>query len=138
MSAPIYLDYQATTPADSRVVEAMLPYFTGVFGNPHSQGHGFGRAARDAVEAARAEIAALIGASPREIVFTSGATEANNLAVIGLGTATTGLPDASEDANIAVVPSLGVVELALDAETELHARTLSGSATLYIVRKAAG
>ena len=62
----------------------------------------------------------------------------SDLAVIGLGTATTGLPDASEDANIAVVPSLGVVELALDAETELHARTLSGSATLYIVRKAAG
>ena len=61
----------------------------------------------------------------------------SDLAVIGLGTATTGLPDASEDANIAVVPSLGVVELALDAETELHARTLSGSATMYIVRKAA-
>ena len=83
LPTPVYLDYQATTPADPRVVEAMLPFFSGVFGNPHSQGHAFGRAARDAVEAARAEIAALIGASAREIIFTSGATEANNLAIKG-------------------------------------------------------
>ena len=62
----------------------------------------------------------------------------SDLAVIGLGTTTTALPDASEDANIAVIPSLGVAELALDAETVLHARMLSGTATLYIVRKAAG
>ncbi len=80
---PVYLDYQATTPTDPRVVEAMLPYFTEKFGNPHSTGHAYGAEAAEAVEAARAEVAALIGADAREIVFTSGATEANNLALKG-------------------------------------------------------
>jgi len=79
---PIYLDYHATTPADPRVVEAMLPWFTARFGNPHST-HAFGREAAAAVESARASVAALLGADPREIVFTSGATEANNLAIKG-------------------------------------------------------
>ena len=81
----IYLDYQATTPMDARVLDAMLPCLTFNFGNPHSTQHVFGQDADDAVETARKEIATLIGADSREIIFTSGATEANNLAIIGAG-----------------------------------------------------
>jgi cysteine desulfurase len=80
---PIYLDNQSTTPIDPRVLEAMLPYFTEHFGNPHSESHVYGRNAAAAIEAARADLARLINADPREIVFTSGATEANNLALKG-------------------------------------------------------
>jgi len=80
---PVYLDHQATTPCDPRVLEAMLPWFTERFGNPHSADHRMGREALDAVEEARGHIAALIGADPREIVLTSGATESNNLAIKG-------------------------------------------------------
>ena len=80
---PVYLDHHATTPLDPRVLDAMLPYLTEQFGNPHSAGHAYGWAAEEAVEGARTEVAALIGALPEEIVFTSGATEANNLAIRG-------------------------------------------------------
>jgi cysteine desulfurase len=82
-AVPIYLDNQASTRTDPRVLEAMLPYFTEYYGNPHSESHAHGRIAVDAVERARGEVAGLIGADPREIVFTSGATEANNLAIKG-------------------------------------------------------
>tara|TARA_R110002050_G_scaffold54754_1_gene123842 strand:- start:13744 stop:14967 length:1224 start_codon:yes stop_codon:yes gene_type:complete len=79
----IYLDYQSTTPCDPRVVEAMMPCFADIYGNPHSRNHGFGWDAEEAVEKGRQQVADIIGASSKEIVFTSGATEANNLALKG-------------------------------------------------------
>lgn len=81
--SPLYLDHQATTPLDRRALDAMMPYLEADFGNPHSIQHGFGQKAEAAVEKARGQVASLLGAEAREIVFTSGATEANNLAIIG-------------------------------------------------------
>ena len=81
---PIYLDYQASTPTDPRVVEAMAPYWTQNFGNPHSEGHPYGWTARQAVETARAQVANFINAYDDEILFTSGATESCNLALRGV------------------------------------------------------
>ena len=84
VSGKVYLDYQATTPMDPRVLDSMLPYFNDRFGNPHSRNHSFGWEAEEATEIAREHVAKIINASPKEIVFTSGATESNNLAIKGV------------------------------------------------------
>lgn len=83
LSLPVYLDYSATTPIDPRVAEAMIPFLTEKFGNPASRSHSFGWVAEEAVENARTEVARLVNCDPKEIVWTSGATESNNLAIKG-------------------------------------------------------
>ena len=84
VTRPIYLDYQSTTPCDPRVLKMMLPYFSEEFGNPHSRSHAYGWKAEEAVEHARKQVAAILHANPREVIFTSGATESNNLALKGV------------------------------------------------------
>ncbi|MEM9083613.1 MAG: IscS subfamily cysteine desulfurase [Planctomycetota bacterium] len=86
LKLPVYFDHAATTPCDPRVVEAMLPYFTEKFGNPGSRNHQFGWDSEEAVDTARKQAADLIGASPKEVIFTSGSTEGNNLAIKGAAT----------------------------------------------------
>ena len=81
---PIYLDMQATTPTDPRVLDAMLPFFTGLYGNPHSRTHAYGWETEKATEQAREHVANLIGADSKEIIFTSGATESNNMSIKGV------------------------------------------------------
>jgi len=81
---PIYLDMQATTPLDPRVLDAMLPFYSGLYGNPHSRTHAYGWETDKAIEQARQHIAELIGADPKEIIFTSGATESNNMSIKGV------------------------------------------------------
>jgi cysteine desulfurase len=81
---PIYLDMQATTPLDPRVLDAMLPFYSGLYGNPHSRTHAYGWETDNGVETARKHIADLIGADPKEIIFTSGATESNNMSIKGV------------------------------------------------------
>lgn len=81
---PLYLDAQSTTPIDPRVLDAMLPYMVTLYGNPHSRTHAYGWESENAMEKARIQVANIIGADPKEIVFTSGATESNNIALKGV------------------------------------------------------
>ena len=113
--APVYLDYHSTTPVDPRVIEAMMPYFTEVFGNPASTNHAWGWRAQEAVERARREVAGLIGATAREIVFTSGATESNNLAIAGMAQQA---PANRRHAVVSAIEHKSVLERARRLETE--------------------
>ena len=121
MPKPVYLDYHATTPVDPRVLEAMLPYFTEDFGNPASRQHAYGWHADEAVVRARGEVASLIGATAGEIVFTSGATESNNLAIKGAA-------HACRDRGDHVVTVVTEHKSVLDSFKTARARGLAGHA----------
>ena len=138
MKLPIYLDYQATTPLDPRVLEAMMPYLTSEFGNAASRSHPFGWKAEEAVEKARNEIGALIGASGKEIVFTSGSTESINLALKGVA-------EMYADKGRHVITSLAEHKAVLDTCKHLEKQglevtylepTKTGGVTLEMVQKA--
>lgn len=120
---PIYLDHHATTPLDPRVRDAMLPWLGARFGNPSSRSHVYGREAFAAVEAARAEVAALIGAKPREIIFTSGATEADELAIAG---AVRGAPTGERHVVTQVTEHAAVLAVVSDVAREGVSSTVVG------------
>lgn len=110
MDAPIYLDHHATTPLDPRVLEAMMPYLTSRFGNAASRTHSYGWEAEHAIDVSRERLAAAVGASPRDIVFTSGATEANNLALFGIARGTPGAVAAPVTEHKAILDVLTALE----------------------------
>ena len=113
--SPVYLDSHATTPVDKRVLDAMLPYFTEVFGNPASSSHAWGWKAQEAVEAARRDVAALIGAQAREIIFTGGATESNNFAIQGVASRA---PETRRHIAVSAVEHKSVLESAHRLESQ--------------------
>lgn len=119
---PIYLDYNATTPVDRRVVEAMIPYFTETFGNAASIDHFYGHTAQQAVETAREQLASLIGAAAEEIIFTSGATEADNLAILG----TMGRAPADTELIVSAIEHPAVLEPAQRLGARLRLVPVSG------------
>lgn len=132
-SRPIYLDHHATTPLDPRVREAMLPWLGARFGNPSSRSHVYGREASEAVESARADVARLIGAKSREIVFTSGATEADHLAITGVLRAADGarhvITQATEHSavlrSLEDMPGIETEILPVDREGVVHAEDVA-------------
>lgn len=133
----VYLDYQSTTPVDPRVLEAMLPYNSQEFGNPHSSDHAWGWRARKEVEGARESIAALIGADSNEIIFTSGATEANNIAVLGIGRM---LPKGKKRILVSAIEHKSVLNSAfslinVNCTVELIPVDIAGAIDLVFLRK---
>src|SRR5512145_2400033 len=125
MKLPIYMDYHATTPVDPRVLEAMTPYFTQHFGNAASRNHAFGWEAEEAVETARKQIGRLIKADSKEIVFTSGATESDNLALKGV------LEMYKEKGNH-IISSATEHRAVLDTAKSLEAKGLASVTYLYV------
>jgi cysteine desulfurase len=138
--APIYLDHQATTPLDADVLAEMMPYLTGIHGNPHSTTHRAGREAKAGVDIARQKVAALIGVAPAEIIFTSGATESNNLALRGVMESA----PSSRNRLVTVATEHGcVLETAMDLQARGFALTVlpvqkNGLLDMEVLEKALG